>query len=101
MRENPKEGIIMDMLILKLSTKFMKGVVAKIISNKAYIQFGYKFNIQLNDVQIDMISGDVRLHVDADVKMNKTEFERLMEELGEDQPAMAFPFLFSRKLHVL
>ena len=84
MRENPKEGIIMDMLILKLSTKFMKGIVAKIISKKAYKKFGYKFNIQLNDVQIDMISGDVRLHVDADVKMNKTEFERLMEELGED-----------------
>jgi hypothetical protein len=74
----------MDMLMLKLSTKFMKGIVAKIISKKLYKKLGYKIDIQLNDVQIDMINGDMKLHIDADTKMNKTEFERLMEELGED-----------------
>ena len=74
----------MDMLMLKLSTKFMKGIVAKIISKKVYKKLGYKIDIQLNDVQVDTINGDVKLHINADVKMNKTEFERLMEELGED-----------------
>lgn len=74
----------MDMLMLKISTKFMKGIVAKIISKKAYKKFGYKIDIQLNDVQIDMINGDVRLHIDADAKMNRTEFERLMENIEED-----------------
>lgn len=74
----------MDMLMLKLSTKFMKGIVAKIISKKVYKKLGYKIDIQLNDVQIDTINGDVRLHVDVDTKMGRTEFERLMEELGED-----------------
>ena len=73
----------MDMLMLKLSTKFMKGIVAKIISKKVYKKLGYKIDIQLNDVQIDTINGDVRLHVDVDTKMGRTEFERLMEELGE------------------
>jgi hypothetical protein len=79
-----KGGIIMDMLMLKLSTKFMKGIVAKIMSKKLYKKLGYKIDIQLNDVQIDMVNGDVKLHIDVDTKMNKTEFERLMEELGED-----------------
>lgn len=74
----------MDMLMLKLSTKFMKGIVAKIMSKKLYKKLGYKIDIQLNDVQIDMVNGDVKLHIDVDIKMNKTEFERLMEELGED-----------------
>lgn len=74
----------MDMLMLKLSTKFMKGIVAKIISKKVYKKLGYKIDIQLNDVQVDTINGDVRLHVDVDTKMGRTEFERLMEELGED-----------------
>lgn len=74
----------MDMLMLKLSTKFMKGIVAKIISKKVYKKLGYKIDLQLNDIQVDTINGDVRLHVDVDTKMSRTEFERLMEELGED-----------------
>lgn len=74
----------MDMLMMKLSTKFMKGIVAKIIARKVYKKFGYKIDIQLNDVQIDMINGDIKLHIDADGKMNKTEFDRLMETINED-----------------
>ena len=74
----------MDMLMIKLSTKFMKGIVAKIITRKVYKKFGYKIDIQLNDVQIDMINGDIKLHIDVDGKMNKTEFDRLMETIGED-----------------
>ena len=72
----------MDMLMIKLSTKFMKGMVAKIIARKVYKKFGYKIDIQLNDVQIDMINGDIKLHIDADGKMNKTEFDRLMETIN-------------------
>ena len=72
----------MDMLMMKLSTKFMKGIVAKIITRKVYKKFGYKIDIQLNDVQIDMINGDIKIHIDADGKMNKTEFDRLMETIN-------------------
>ena len=74
----------MDMLMLKLSTKFMKGILSKIISRTVYKKLGYKIDIQLNDMQVDMINGDVKLHIDADAKMNKTEFDRLMETIGED-----------------
>ena len=72
----------MDMLMMKLSTKFMKGIAAKLITRKVYKKFGYKIDIQLNDVQIDMINGDIKLHIDADGKMNKTEFDRLMETIN-------------------
>lgn len=74
----------MDMLMIKLSTKFMKGMVAKIIARKVYKKFGYKIDIQLNDVQIDMINGDIKLHIDADGKMNKTEFDRLMKMINDN-----------------
>lgn len=74
----------MDILMIKLSTKFMKGMVAKIIARKVYKKFGYKIDIQLNDVQIDMINGDIKLHIDADGKMNKTEFDRLMEMINDN-----------------
>ena len=74
----------MDLLKIKLSTKFMKGLVAKIISKRIYKQLGYKIDIQLNDVQIDVIDGDVQIHLDVDGKMNKTEFSRIMERIDEE-----------------
>ena len=76
--------MMMDLLKLKISTKFMKGLVAKVISRKIYKQFGYKVDIQLNDIQLDIIDGDVKIHVDVDGKMNKTEFSRLMEKIEEE-----------------
>lgn len=74
----------MDMFMLKISTKFMKGIVAKIISRNIYKKLGYRIDIQLNDVQVDMIDGDVKIHINADTKMNKTEFDRLVKKIGED-----------------
>lgn len=74
----------MDVFMLKLSTKFMKGIVAKIISRNIYKKLGYRIDIQLNDVQVDMIDGDVKIHINADTKMNKTEFDRLIKKIGED-----------------
>lgn len=74
----------MDMFMLKLSTKFMKGIMAKIISRNIYKKLGYRIDIQLNDVQVDMIDGDVKIHINADTKMNKTEFDRLVKKIGED-----------------
>ena len=62
----------------------MKGLVAKIISKRIYKQLGYKIDIQLNDVQIDVIDGDVQIHLDVDGKMNKTEFSRIMERIDEE-----------------
>lgn len=75
---------MMDLLKLKISTKFMKGLVAKIVSKKIYKQFGYKVDIQLNDIQLDIIDGDVKIHVDVDGKMSKTEFSRLMGKIEEE-----------------
>lgn len=75
---------MMDLLKLKISTKFMKGIIAKIVSRKIYKQFGYKIDIQLNDIQLDIIDGDAKFHIDVDGKMNKTEFSRLMEKMEEE-----------------
>lgn len=72
----------MDMFMLKLSTKFMKGTVAKVLSKSIYKKLGYKIDIQLNDIRIDNVDGDVKFHIDVDGKMNKTEFNRLMGDLN-------------------
>lgn len=72
---------MMDMLKLKISTKFMKGFVAKMISKKIYEKLNCKMDIQFNDISVDTINGDVVIHVDGNAKINKTEFERLLESI--------------------
>ena len=76
---------MLDMLKFKLaSSKMMKGFITKIVEKKIYEKLGYKINVQLNDIQIDMVDGDIKAHLDVDAKMNKSEFNRLMESLNED-----------------
>lgn len=74
----------MDELKLKLSTKFMRGIVAKLMARAFYKKFGYKINIQLNDVEVSIIDGDTDIHANVEVKMNSDEFKKLLQSIGED-----------------
>lgn len=71
---------MMDVFKIKVASKFMKGFVAKMVSNKIYKKFGCKMDIQFNDIAVDTINGEVLIHINADAKINKTEFERLLED---------------------
>lgn len=76
---------MMDFLKFKLaSSKMMKGILTKIVEKKIYEKLGYQIDIQLNDLQIDMIDGEVKAHLNVDAKMAKDEFERLMNNVNED-----------------
>jgi len=72
---------MMDLLKLKISTRFMKGFVAKTISKKIYEKIGCKIDIQFRNIEIDTVDGDIIIRVDADGKISKTEFERLLESI--------------------
>lgn len=71
----------MDYLKLKISTKFMKGYVAKVVSKKIYEKLGCKVDIQFNNIEIDTVDGNVVIHIDVDGKVNRTEFERVLESM--------------------
>ena len=60
----------MDQLKLSLSTKFMRGIVTKIISKAIYKKTGYNIDIELNEIKLETIDGKVRVHanVDAEIK---------------------------------
>lgn len=60
----------MDELKLSLSTKFMRGIVTKIISKAIYKKTGYNIDIELNEIKLETIDGKVRVHanVDAEIK---------------------------------
>lgn len=74
----------MDELKLRLSTKFMRGIVTKLISKLIFKKSGYRVDIQLNKIEIETIDGKVHLHVDVDGEMDNAEFMKLIKSIGLD-----------------
>ena len=75
---------IMDEMKLNLSTKFMRGVFAKLISRFIKKKYGYKVNIYFSEIKIDMIDGETHIHMNADAEMGSDEFKKLLKTINED-----------------
>lgn len=74
----------MDEMKLKLSTKFMRGIVSKLISKIIYKKFGYKVNIQLNELDVSVIDGETKMYSNVEIKMDSSEFTKLIKHLNSD-----------------
>lgn len=74
----------MDEMKLKLSTKFMRGMVAKLITRFIYKKYGYKVNIQLNDLDISVIDGETSINTNVEIKLDSKEFMNIMKTIGSD-----------------
>ena len=75
---------MMDEMKLKLSTKFMRGIVAKLIAKAIYKKTGCKVNIQLNDLDVSIIDGETRINTNVELKLNSNEFMKMMKSFDED-----------------
>lgn len=56
----------MDEMKLKLSSKFMRSMVAKIISKSIYNKLGFKPKIQINEIEAEMKDDKIHFHINAD-----------------------------------
>lgn len=74
----------MDEMKLNLSTKFMRGVFAKLVSRSLRKKYGYKIDIYFSEVNLDMQDGQTHLHLNVDVDMNSDEFRKLLKSIKED-----------------
>ena len=74
----------MDELKLKLSTKFMKGIVANLISKALMKKLGYNIDILLNEIDVKVENGKVRVHVDVDAELENSEFVKILKSIGMD-----------------
>jgi hypothetical protein len=75
---------MMDEMKLKLSTKFMRGIVAKLIAKAIYKKTGCKVNIQLNDLDISIIDGETSINTNVELKLNSNEFMKIMKSIDEE-----------------
>lgn len=69
----------MDELKMSLSTKFMKGIVTKIISKAILKKTGYNISIQLNEIKLETVDGKVCLHADVDAEINNEDFINIIK----------------------
>lgn len=70
----------MDVLKLVLSTKFMRGVVTKIITKAILKKTGYNIDIQLNKVEVENVDGKLCLHMDVDAEVGTEEFVKMLQD---------------------
>lgn len=74
----------MDELKMRLTTKFMRNFVSKLIARTIYKKLGYKIDIQLNDLDISIIDGETRLNTNVEVKLDSKEFMKIIKSIGLD-----------------
>lgn len=71
----------MDELKLNLTTKFMKGIVTKLLAGLIRKQTGYEIDIQLNEVVVTNNDGKIHLHANVDAEVTNEEFVKMIKDL--------------------
>ena len=74
----------MDEMKLRLSTRFMRNIVAKLISKTIQKKYGYKVNVQLNELDIRIVDGETRISTNVEANINSKEFMKIMKDIGLD-----------------
>lgn len=72
----------MDEMKLKLSTKFMRNIAAKLIARAIYKKTGYKVNIQLNELDVNVVDGETYISTSIEARVNSNEFVKIMQNIG-------------------
>lgn len=71
----------MDEMKLKLTTKFMRGIVSKLIEKSIYKKYGCIVNVQLNDLDINIVDGETTINTNVEAKISSEEFKKMMTKL--------------------
>lgn len=74
----------MDEMRIKLSTKFMRGIAAKLIARSVYKKFGYKVDIQINELDVWSLDGETSLNLNVEAKLKSDEFNKIIKNIGLD-----------------
>lgn len=73
----------MDELKLNLSSKFMRGIVTKLITKVVYKKTGYKIGVELHNVNVEVVNGKAYIHVDADAEIDNDELMKIVKTIKD------------------
>ena len=69
----------MDELKLILGTKFMRGIVTKIIAKVILNKTGYHVDIDLNEIRAEVVDGKVHLHMNMDAAIETNDLINIIK----------------------
>ena len=72
----------MDELKMVLSTKFMRGIITKMIRKALFKKTGYEIDIQVNIVEVEAYDGKICIHMDANAEVNSEDFVDIVKSSG-------------------
>lgn len=75
----------MDEMKVKLSTKFMRSFISKLISKAIYKKFGYKVDIQINDLAVSIVDGETKISTSVEMNLDSEEFTKIIKNVGEEE----------------
>lgn len=73
----------MDELKLNLSSKFMRGIVTKLIAKAIYKKTGYKIDVELNSINVEVINGKAHIHADVDAEIDNNELMKIVSTIKD------------------
>lgn len=75
----------MDELKLKLSTKFMRGIIAKFIAKALFKKFGCRIDVQINEIEVETVNGKIRFHANVDAEVDNGDFLNVIKTISKDE----------------
>lgn len=63
----------MDEMKIKISTRFMRGIIAKALTKVISKKLGIKLDIQLNGISIEKKDDIYHIHLDIDADINEKD----------------------------
>ena len=73
--------MIVDEMMIRLRSGFLKKVISSIISNAIYKKIGYKVEVHLDKLDVDHNDGETSVSAGIDLKLNSAEFLKIMKTL--------------------
>lgn len=74
----------MDELKVKLSTKFMRGIISKLISRLIFKKMGYEVCVRINEIEVDTRGDIIHIHANVDAELDKIELATIINDIGMD-----------------
>lgn len=67
---------------MKISSKFMRGLISKLVKNIIRKKFGYEVDIQLDELMVTIDEGKAHLRINAEANISKDELIKIIKEIG-------------------
>lgn len=67
---------------MKISSKFMRNLVAKLVKRAVKKKVGYDVDIQLNELSATIIDGTAHIHLNVDAELSNDELTKILGTIG-------------------